>query len=217
MALGFALAAVLALVDWVGVVRGDRRLRWIGKPGVMLALIAAALLTDDAPPAVRAWFVAALVLSLIGDVALLRPEHWFIVGLGAFLLAHMAYVGGMVQLDLHWAWGALVVVSAAALVGPVILKAVRTGHPSLLGLVVIYLVVISAMAITAWCTHEAWLIAAAMLFFASDAMLCWGRFVTPIRMPRTGRAPARPWGAALAVMVTYHGAQACFVAWLATR
>jgi len=35
MALAFALAAVLALVDWVGVVRGDRRLRWIGKPGVM--------------------------------------------------------------------------------------------------------------------------------------------------------------------------------------
>ena len=129
MALAFALAAVLALVDWVGVVRGDRRLRWIGKPGVMLALIAAALLTDDAPPAVRAWFVAALVLSLIGDVALLLPERWFIVGLGAFLLAHMAYIGGMVQLDLHWAWGALVVVIAAALVGPVIVRGGQDRSP----------------------------------------------------------------------------------------
>ena len=101
MALAFALAGVLALVDWVGVVRGDRRLRWIGKPGVMLALIAAALLADGAPSAVRVWFVVALVLSLIGDVALLLPERWFVVGLGAFLLAHLAYIGGMVQLDLR--------------------------------------------------------------------------------------------------------------------
>jgi uncharacterized membrane protein YhhN len=213
MALAFALAAVFAFVDWVGVVRGDRRLRWIGKPGVMLALIAAALMADGAPPAARAWFVAALVLSLIGDVALLLPDHWFIVGLGAFLVAHLAYIGGMVQLDLRWAWGALVVAIAAALVGPAILKAVKAGHPSLLGPVVVYLVVISAMAVTAWCTHEAWLIVAAMLFFASDATLGWGRFVTPTR---PGPDHARPPGA-LAVMVTYHGAQACFVAWLATR
>ncbi|HEY8093822.1 MAG TPA: lysoplasmalogenase [Acidimicrobiales bacterium] len=214
MALAFALAAVLALVDWVGVIRVDRRFRWIGKPGVMLALIAAALLADSAPSAVRVWFVAALVLSLIGDVALLLPEHWFVVGLGAFLLAHLAYIGGMVQLDLEWAWGALLVVLGAALLGPIIVRAVKAGHPSLLAPVVVYLVVISAMAITAWCTHEAWLIVAAMLFFASDAMLGWGRFVTPTR---PGGTPARPWGGALAVMVTYHGAQACFVAWLATR
>jgi uncharacterized membrane protein YhhN len=216
MALAFGLAAVLALVDWVGVVRGDRRLRWIGKPGVMLALIAAALMADGAPPAVRAWFVAALALSLIGDVALLLPDQWFVRGLGAFLLAHLAYIGGMVQLDLRWAWGALVVAISAALVGPAIVEAVKVHHPSLLGPVVGYLVVISAMAVTAWCTHEAWLIVAAMLFFASDAMLGWGRFVTPARVAQPGLASPRPLGA-LAVMVTYHGAQACVVAWLATR
>ena len=43
-------------------------------------------------------------------------------------------------------------------------------------------------------------------------MLGWGRFVTPTRERRFDRRVA-----AVAVMVTYHAAQACFVAWLATR
>jgi uncharacterized membrane protein YhhN len=53
----------------------------------------------------------------------------------------------------------------------------------------LYLVVISAMAIVAWATAQPWLIVAAMLFFASDAMLGWGRFVTPA--PAEG--PRRAW------------------------
>ena len=211
----FVAAAAFALVDWVGVVRDDRRLRWIGKPGVMVALIAAALLADDAPAAVRTWFVIALVLSLVGDVALLLRDRWFPLGLAAFLLAHLAYIAGMAQLDLELTPWILTVVVAAAVLGPPLLGAVKTGQPNLLGPVVAYLVVISAMAITAWCTGEPWLIVAAALFFASDAMLGWGRFVAPTRSTRRGPGVERL--GALAVMVTYHGAQACFVAWLATR
>jgi uncharacterized membrane protein YhhN len=109
MVIALTVAAVLAVIDWVGVVRGDQRLRWVGKPGVMVALIAAALLANGAPSAVKAWFVVALVLSLAGDVALLLPEQWFLAGLVAFLLAHLAYVAGMVQLDLHPPWGAVIV------------------------------------------------------------------------------------------------------------
>ena len=71
----------------------------------MVALIVAALATDGAPAAVRAWFVAGLVLSLAGDVALLLPDRWFIAGLASFLLAHVAYIAGMVQLPLDWAFG----------------------------------------------------------------------------------------------------------------
>jgi uncharacterized membrane protein YhhN len=153
------------------------------------------------------------VLSLVGDVALLLPEQWFLAGLVAFLLAHLAYVAGMIQLDLHSPWGAVVVLVAVAVVGRRILRAVRSDDPPLLVPVTLYLVVISAMAITAWATGQPWLIVAAMLFFASDATLGWHRFVTP--------APADPATASvvapLAVMITYHSAQACFVAFLLTR
>ena len=51
-------AAGLAVTDWVGVVRDDRRLRWIGKPGTMIALIVAALETCDA--AFREWIAAEI-------------------------------------------------------------------------------------------------------------------------------------------------------------
>ena len=208
----FVVAGVLAVVDWIGVWRDDARLRWLGKPGVMVALIVAAVGADGAPSAVRAWFVIALVLSLAGDVALLLPERWFVAGLASFLLAHLAYILGMVQLPLEWALGALTVLALGAVIGPPLLRAVRAGQPSMLGPVAAYLVVISAMAITAWCTAEPWLIVAAMAFFASDAMLGWGRFVTPTRERRFDRRVG-----AVAVMITYHAAQACFVAFLATR
>jgi uncharacterized membrane protein YhhN len=208
----FVVAAVLAVVDWVGVWRDDARLRWIGKPGVMVALIVAALATDGAPAVVRAWFVTALILSLLGDVALLLSERWFIAGLALFLMAHLAYIAGMVQLPLEWAVGVLVVPVAVAVIAPTLVRAVLATAPDMVAPVIAYLGVISAMAITAWCTGEPWLIVAAMAFFASDAMLGWGRFVTPLRQRRFDRRVA-----AVAVMVTYHGAQACFVAWLATR
>jgi uncharacterized membrane protein YhhN len=216
MVIALTVAAVLAVIDWVGVVRDDQRLRWVGKPGVMVALIVAALFADGAPSAVKAWFIVALVLSLIGDVALLLPEQWFMAGLVAFLLAHLAYVEGMLQLDLHAPWGAVIVLVAIAVVGRRILGAVRSGSPPLLVPVTVYLVVISTMAITAWATGQPWLIVAAMLFFASDATLGWHRFVTPVPAES---APSRPAGvvAPLAVMVTYHAAQACFVAFLLTR
>jgi len=216
MVIALTVAAVLAVVDWVGVVRGDQRLRWVGKPGVMVALIVAAVLTDGAPSAVKAWFVVALALSLVGDVALLLPAQWFLAGLVAFLLAHLAYVAGMVQLDLHPPWGAVIVLVAVAIVGRRILRAVRAEEPPLLGPVTVYLVVISAMAIVAWATGQPWLIVAAMLFFASDATLGWHRFVTPAPADPADPATASVL-APLAVMITYHAAQACFVAFLLTR
>lgn len=213
MAIALTVAAALALVDWTGVVRRDQRLRWVGKPGVMVALIAAALLSGGAPSAVKAWFVVALIFSLIGDVALLLPEEWFIAGLVAFLVAHLAYITGMLQLDLEAPWGGVIVLAAIAAIGPRLLRSIHREYPELLVPVIAYLVVISTMAITAWATGQPWLILAAMLAFASDAVLGWNRFVTP--------RPADPATAGvlapLAVMITYHAAQFCFVAWLITR
>ena len=60
-----------------------------------MLLIACALALDPDDPAVRAWFVAALVLSLAGDVFLMLPQDLFVFGLGSFLLGHIAYIVGM--------------------------------------------------------------------------------------------------------------------------
>ena len=94
-----AVAAVLAVTDWIGVATRRDAIRVIAKPGTMVALIVAALVLDPSAAAAdaRPWFVAALVLSLAGDVLLLLPERWFIGGLVAFLAAHLAYIVGLVR------------------------------------------------------------------------------------------------------------------------
>jgi uncharacterized membrane protein YhhN len=38
------------------------------------------------------WITIGLIFSLAGDVLLLRPDHYFLLGLSAFLLTHIAYL-----------------------------------------------------------------------------------------------------------------------------
>jgi uncharacterized membrane protein YhhN len=166
----------------------------------MVALAAAALALDPAIDGRRAWFVAALALSLAGDVFLMLPSDRFVPGLVSFLLAHVAYVvglrvaGGSVTAVVV---AAVIVIAVAATVGARIVRAVRAGeHAELTGPVVAYMLVISAMVTCALATRNVLAAAGATSFFASDALIAWNRFVRPL-----------PW-AAVAIMVTYHLGQA---------
>src|SRR4029077_17910759 len=71
-------------------------LEYVCKPATMVALIFAASLLDPVADAHtrRAWFVAALVFSLAGDVLLMLPQDLFVPGLAAFLVGHVCYVIG---------------------------------------------------------------------------------------------------------------------------
>ncbi len=203
------LAAALALVDWTGVVRDDHRLRWIGKPGTMVALIAAAVIgSDGVADGVRWWTIAGLVLSLAGDVFLLLDETWFIAGLGSFLLAHVAYIVAMQQVGTardRLLAGFVAAGAVGLVVGQPIVRGAAGQDPAMRVPVAVYLLAISVMVAMAIGTGEPWLIAAAALFYCSDGILGWNRFVQSRRwMP-------------LAIMVSYHLAQAGFVAFLVTR
>jgi len=90
----FAGAIVVALIDWFAVVRANRRLRWVSKPAVILLLVGVALSIETSSGVQRYVFAGALLLSLVGDVALLMDERWFRIGLAAFLVAHLAYGAG---------------------------------------------------------------------------------------------------------------------------
>ena len=124
-------------------------------------------------------------------------------GLGAFLVAHLAYVvafwlDGVTAAAL--AVGVVVVAVALATVGRRILGAVRRGpERELVGPVAGYIGVISVMVASAIGTRLALVVAGALLFYVSDALIAWTRF---IRDHRHGR---------LAVMVTYHLAQVLLV------
>jgi len=206
MVLLWALVALAAAGDWIGVAVRATWSRWITKPGVMVALIAVVLVGGDhLSTSTRAWLVVAFALCLAGDVFLLLPEGVFLFGLGSFLLGHVAFIVVFLLVGTTSWWAFAAVAGAAALratAGGQILAATsdRLRRP-----VLAYLLVISLMAIAAWATGEPWLMLGATLFVVSDTILGWNRFVDPRRWMD------------LAVIVTYHLAQISFAVWAVSR
>jgi uncharacterized membrane protein YhhN len=204
------LAAILAAAaDWFAVATRRPSFEYVAKPAVMLGLIGLAVSVAPGSPASDAaqpWFVAALGLSLVGDVLLMLPRERFVGGLVAFLVAHVAYIAGLVTIVLTAGLvvggallGLVVVGTTIALVGRPIVRAARVARPGLFWPVVAYLGVISTMVVVACGTGRPLAIAGATLFYASDAILAWDRFI--------GR---RRWGR-LATHVTYHSGQGLLV------
>jgi len=203
-----AVAAVAAVVNWVGVWRDDQRLVYGAKPATLALLIGAALALHPDDGTVRAWFVAGLVLSLAGDVFLMLPEDTstplppFLLGLGSFLLGHVAYIAGLAGDHRSWTAtgaGVVLVLGALAVIAPRVLAGVRERDSALRGPVLAYMAVISVMVVAAFGRTVAAGVVGALLFYASDATLAWNRFF----------GPRRSWR--LAVMVTYHLGQAGLV------
>src|SRR5512134_3750695 len=62
------------------------------KPLTTLLIIGHAWARARWQPLAGRWVLSGLVLSLVGDVALLWPQQGFLPGLVAFLLAHVAYI-----------------------------------------------------------------------------------------------------------------------------
>jgi uncharacterized membrane protein YhhN len=207
-AIALAVAAVFAIGDWVSRARDDRRLEYVCKPATLAALIATALLLDPELDAQRAWFVAALVCSLAGDVLLMLPDDRFVAGLAAFLAAHLCYLGGLWLRDPTWtalAVSALVVVAAVIPVALVVIRGARAEAGAALARpVAAYVVVISTMLVVALATRNVLAGAGAALFVASDSMIAWNRFVHAFT------------AASVAIMVTYHLGQAGLVLSLVT-
>lgn len=197
--------AVFAVADWVAVARGARRVEYVLKPAALASLIAVALLLDPADGGSRAWFVVALSASLAGDVFLMLPTDRFVPGLASFLVGHIAYTIGL-NLD-GGDGGALALAAAGVAVvgaplGGRIVRGARSHDAVLAVPVALYVLVISAMVVSALATGSPWAIAGAGLFYLSDALIGWTRFVAPIRGDRLG------------IMVTYHAGQAGLVVWL---
>ena len=212
----FVVAGLFAVGDWysrrpAGWITAGRagggtitatRLEYVCKPATLVALVAAAALLDPHVGSVRAWFVAALVLSLAGDVLLMLPKEQFVGGLAAFLVAHVCYIAGFVAGGLRAPALGIALVGTAVVLAPLarrVLRGVRANEPALTPPVVAYLVVIGTMLAAAVASGNAIAAVAAALFVTSDAMIAWSKFVAPFEV------------APLAIMVTYHLAQAGFV------
>jgi uncharacterized membrane protein YhhN len=131
----------------------------------------------------RRWLVAALALSAVGDFFLAMPwwKPAFVCGLGAFLIAHLCYLGALLPLRGNTGRGRLV--AAAAVVIACAGMLVRF-WPTLMaeGMtlpVTVYISVLCAMVCAALIARlpTAWTALGATLFAVSDGMIGVGRFI----------------------------------------
>jgi len=203
-----AALSVAVVVLVVGHARGARAVAAVAKltaSGLFLALgVARGLLASD-PGTV---LFVGLALSFVGDAALLsKDKKPFLVGLGAFLLAHVAYAIAFARSGLDM--GVLPFSGAAlAVVGFSVLRWLWPHvKGSMRGPVVLYILAITVMVALAAARlgpSSATVLNGAVLFMISDVFVARERFV---RASVVNRAIGLPlYYAGQVLLVVGHGA-----------
>jgi len=185
-ALSFVAFMAFAALDWWAVAQQRTTVEYVAKPATLAALLIYAATGAHCSVAL----LSALVLSLLGDVFLMLPVDLFAAGLGAFLLGHVAYIANFhVSPTARLLWWVVVIAASSGLIR----RIMRAVSPEQLRPAVgIYIAVIGLMVASAIASGS-WLASlGALLFFASDGIIAWNRFVQTL-----------PW-ARVAIIVTYH-------------
>jgi len=212
---GLIIVLAVAVVDWIAVAKGWKKVEYLAKPWTMAALFLVLALVGRFSSLPLIFFGLGILFSLAGDVFLMFSDRWFIPGLVSFLLAHVAYIIGfnlpLPVVSPTWALVVALVLafSAARLLRLIVAGLAAKGQRKLIGPVIVYGMVITLMLLSAmltlfrleWKATPAALVSVgAMLFFYSDAILAWIKFVAPIKNGR------------MMNMITYHLGQIALIA-----
>ncbi|MBB2495093.1 lysoplasmalogenase [Aquipseudomonas ullengensis] len=189
-----ALTGIVLMI--IGRAVGPEWLCLLGKP---LPIVALLLWLRQAPAGpYRLWIACGLALSMLGDLLLEWPADLFAFGLGAFLLAHLAYLVAYLGSSRRLAPGALLL--AVVVSGSMFSVLASAGLGGLLVPVAFYSLAIGCMlwralarlGDTAITRQSAWLAAiGALLFVLSDSLIGINRFVLPFE------------GAGVAILLSY--------------
>jgi alkenylglycerophosphocholine/alkenylglycerophosphoethanolamine hydrolase len=213
------LLFLIALADWVAVSKGWKKVEYVAKPATMLILLGLLAWIGGFGSFPLVCFGLGLFLSFAGDIFLMLSfyrfsNRWFIPGLIAFLMAHVAYIAGLntplPNISPIWSMGLaiLLALTAARILRRVIAGVRQKGLQRLVLPVGLYGTVITLMLLSAlltlytprWKSLASLLVASgALLFYSSDVLLAWNKFVTPIKNGR------------LANMILYHLGQFAMV------
>jgi uncharacterized membrane protein YhhN len=207
-AIYIGVTLVVAALNWLAAGKGVRWLEAITKPAVMLCLLTWVGFSGGLTGWLG-WFFVGLICCLMGDVLLILPGDWFIYGLIAFLLGHIAYTIGFNPSLPPVNVVSLILIGLVGGVGFTIYRRIVTGARAsgqgrLTGPVLAYIVIISLMLLSAVLTllRPDWsataggaAVAGALLFYISDSVLAWGKFISPVKNGHP------------IVMITYHLAQ----------
>lgn len=204
-----AASALLAMAaaPWA---LGQPWLAVVFKPLTTVLIILYAWSRGHDEPRLRRWVIGGLVLSLVGDVALLWPKEGFLPGLVSFLLAHLCYLVAFTRRERLAARGAPFVAYAVVAAG--VLTWLWPGVPPALRLpVLLYVLALASMAAQAavlWrqgSPRGGVLAVGGALFLLSDALLATNRFAVPLPLSN------------LWILASYWAAQWSIASWLAPR
>ncbi len=198
MVLWLILALLAASMEAVAVQKNIKRLEFVAKPAVMIFLLIW-LYVNTGLQGNTLWFGLGIFLSLVGDVVLINPsDRMFLIGLVAFLLTHVFYLLGFKEELLNFTAWSFILLFLIYINGIRLLRriagAMRTkGWNGLVIPVIVYGLVISLLLYAAistvfdptWKTSSAFFVSAgAFLFYLSDLILAWNKFVSPVNNGR---------------------------------
>ena len=198
MTIWLILALTFAFLEAIAVSRDLQRLEYIAKPAVMICLFLW-LYTTTGLQGNALWFGLGILSSLVGDGLLMSSlDRRFLFGLVAFLFAHLFYITGFREAATNlsaWSliWLAFIALNTSRLLRRITGAMRLNGEDQLVLPVVAYGTVISLMLYAAmstiydqnWKTSAAFFVSVgAILFVASDAILAWMKFVSPVKNGR---------------------------------
>ncbi|MBZ0245900.1 MAG: lysoplasmalogenase [Cyclobacteriaceae bacterium] len=202
---------MVSLGELVAVAISAERLQWVFKPLIMLVLGAYYYTQSTQPISLTKSVMAAIVFSWIGDISLMfqgKNELYFMVGLGAFLIAHICYVMAYSQHIEKKEGAGLHGIQKFRFSLPIVLAGtglitILYAHLGVFKIpVAVYAIVLMVMTLQALFrygytnTVSFWFVfVGAILFMISDSMIAVNKFLVPFEL------------AGLAIMSTYILAQ----------
>ena len=197
------VASIFSIGDWWVVQVEKKSFEYVFKPLATVGFLAAAIAISSAESLPQTSRIVALAFCLLGDVFLMLPRDAFIPGLASFATAQICFAVSLLTQDVtstRLGVGLVIVVPLTIFLARRFVKSISTsGHKELVIPVVVYMMVIAAMAVGAVAGGTAIGIAGAAFFMLSDSLIAEHRFVKE-----------RAWQP-VGIMVTYHAALLGFV------
>lgn len=202
--------AIVLIVELIcGSTNDLAKLHYFTKPIIVLSLLVFFITqSKSSNKTTKILMILALILSLIGDVALLFDSInpiYFIIGLASFLLAHVMYtLLFLKQRDENKTPIRFIILMLLYACG--LFYLLRNGLGELLIPVIIYMIVILSMSTSAFLRIKEnnlnsynWVFIGAILFMISDSILAIDKFYQSFTFSSIG------------IMLTYAIAQYCIV------
>lgn len=175
------LFLLISIADIYTIVAGNRDLEMIAKPLITTSLIVLYLLSVKKP---NFWYVSAVFFCFWGDVLLMFPKKFFVLGLASFLLAHVFYIAISSKFLSKVSPAKILLHSLPFLA--ILGVLMYTIYPNLGGLlipVIVYGIVISVFGVVTFLVYTSektttnlWLFLGALTFILSDSILALNKF-----------------------------------------